>query len=78
MDGVLAVEDRLHDDEVDLLAHVRHLDAVHAVEARDEGPRVHHDVLVVVREDPAQELALGLALRLDHELSGVGVEVEGA
>mmetsp|Transcript_20865 Transcript_20865/g.73625 ORF Transcript_20865/g.73625 Transcript_20865/m.73625 type:complete len:207 (-) Transcript_20865:904-1524(-) len=52
------------------------LDAVHAVEARDEGVRLLHHVLVVVRHDAAQELRLGLGLRLDHVPAIVRVEEE--
>jgi hypothetical protein len=56
----------VHDDKVDLAA-ARELDAVKAVEAREEGVRVLLDVLVILLENAAQELVLRVSNRLDDE-----------
>lgn len=64
----------VHDDKVNL-ATSRQLDAVQAIEARQERVRVLLHVLVVVLQDLAQELVLRVADRFDDE-AVVAREVE--
>jgi len=66
VDIAMGREEVVHDDKVDLAA-ARELDTVKAVEAREEGVRVLLDVLVILLEDAAQELVLGVSDRLDDE-----------
>jgi hypothetical protein len=64
----------VHDHEVDLVP-ARELDAVEAVEAREERVRVLPHVLVVLREHAPEELVLRVVDRLDDE-AVVAREVE--
>ena len=57
----------VHDDKVNLPA-VRHFDSMEAVKLGDEGIRVAFDVLVVVAQDPAEELVFGVVDGLDDVL----------
>ena len=74
MDVTVWREEVVHDDEVDL-APVRELHAVQAVEAREQRVRVRLHVLVVLLEDPPQELVLRVVDRFDDE-AVVAREVE--
>lgn len=74
MDVAVRREEVVHDDKVDLLA-VRELDAVEAVESREERVRIVLDVLVVLLEDAPEELVLRVPDRLDDE-AVVAREVE--
>lgn len=69
-------EEVVHDHEVDL-APVGHLDAMEAVELGDERVGILLDVLVVLREDLAEEFMFGMMDRLDNVLVVSG-EVEEA
>jgi hypothetical protein len=66
-----------HDDKMDL-APARQLDAMEAVETREERVRVALDVGVIGREERAQEAVLGVTDRLDDELEISRVVEEGA
>lgn len=70
-------EEVVHDDEMDFFA-ARELDAMETVEATDEGMWVIHDVLVVLFEDLAEELVLGVGDGLDDEAVVSGKVEEGA
>lgn len=66
----------VHDDKVNLFP-VRHLDPVQPVKLREQRVWVINDMLIVVLEDLAQKLVLGVVDRLDDVLVVAG-EVEEA
>ena len=73
---LVRVEDRLHDDKVHVPSEVIHLHPIHSVKVGQSGVGVLDKVLVVVRHDPPEELALRFCLCLDHIPSVVAVEEE--
>lgn len=66
MDVLVWGEEVVHDHEVDL-APAGKLDTMKAVESRDECMRVTLDMLIVLLENPSEELVLVVVDRLDDE-----------
>lgn len=64
----------VHDDEV-YFAAMRQLHSVQAIKSRYESVWILQDVLVIILEDPAKELVLGVRNGLDDK-SVVSGEVE--